>query len=715
MSSLDWTLNGSGKALIPRRWWPRGTVAGALGIIARSVLCTLWPSGIINKAEFFDGSRVASDEPGTGGVLYDDSVRLTCDTTQRVLRFTSNEEATETEVSMQVVERRVPAQAVWLEDEQEPQSNASQQGLEIEAHCRDALLYLPVMVDALIHGRWRVRELLGGNWITGTTFIGLRRKSTESASASECRCERPPNQAWLCFAKQLMDQIRTLWELPLHVQSEMIHGFLLAGPAGVGKTHAVRQTAQALASQLIGIRAKRKENDLASIRKQLEALGVEICWFLSESKKRRTCARMMVLFDDLDCLCSAGDRQRSMTEPNSIDPAAFLIGTWLDTMQQRLGSDCPALVWIATARDPERIHGTLRRAGRFEWLIHAPAPTAAERASLLEALGAGNPLALAAHTAGYVAADCVQLANQGFSFRTAGSIAARSFQTYCIEHAGEQRALAERQAHDRTAVRRGYAALGGYDQIKQTLFRTLAWPLCYRDTCARLGVRPARAVLLHGPPGCGKTRLVRASVDALQLQGIPFTFVHLSSADLYSAYLGESERTLRDVFAIAHSLHPALIFLDEIDTLVGIRDPATSAGAADVANRLLGTLLTQMDSLADTDAHVVLVGATNRIDRVDPALLRPGRFDVQLEVPLPDEADRMAIIRHFFGRIMDAGRGRLEESTPTAPGSLDLDALVESTRGCSGAEIEQRCFDTVIRDLRPLHDGLLATVRIERT
>ncbi|KAF6002338.1 hypothetical protein F1559_000203 [Cyanidiococcus yangmingshanensis] len=690
-------LSGSGRALVPRRWWPKHAAAGAVGVVAGSALCTLWPSGPYNAAEAAVPQRSAEHGSEHRQLLYDDSVRFVRGSIHVTPCASSAEPDHDAQTLIELVGPRLPAKTVMLEDRHLGDMLAP----IAEDHWKSVLRYLPVAVGALIHERWRVCVALGGNWITHSTCIHILPKSPVPVSRGMPQPLLSESETRMRFAEELIDLIRKLWELPPEACSRRIYGLILVGPSRVGKTFAVKQVARLLASKLVCFRVRRHEHRLASIQARLAALRAEICWLLNHATTLGTRARIIVLFDDLDCLCSGAGLESSRLAESSTDPLASMIGHWFDAMQQRLASSSHAVICVATVGDLERIDATLRRADRFEWLIHAAAPTTAERMALLKTLGATNPSWLAAQTAGYLAADCVRLAKHAFSFREAGSVTAASFRIYRIEHAGQRYALAENHPGGQSAECQGFAMLGGHDDIKQALFRALAWPLRYRETCARLGVRPARAVLLYGPPGCGKTRLVRAAVDTLQQQGIPFTFLSLSSADLYSAFLGESERTLREVFAIARSLCPALIFLDEIDTLVGARGCTTSAGASDIANRLLGTLLTEIDSLNDTDAHVVVVGATNRIDRVDPALLRPGRFDVQLEVPLPGLADRRAISTLYLAKAADGLlRARAGDASLVPLSSADLDAFVESTAGCSGAEIEQICFDKVLHELR---------------
>jgi transitional endoplasmic reticulum ATPase len=207
------------------------------------------------------------------------------------------------------------------------------------------------------------------------------------------------------------------------------------------------------------------------------------------------------------------------------------------------------------------------------------------------------------------------------------------------------------------------ADIGGLEDVKQVLTESVLWPITYPDTFARMGVAPTRGVLLYGPPGCGKTYLIKAlahdgRANVLSVKG----------AELMSKWVGESEAGVRQLFARARGAAPSLVFLDEVDALAPVR----GSGEDDVANRVVAALLTEMDGIEALHG-VVIVAATNRPDMVDPALLRPGRLERLLFVPPPDEAARAAIFTSAAARTpLDAG--------------VDLAALAPRTAGFSGAD-----------------------------
>ena len=209
--------------------------------------------------------------------------------------------------------------------------------------------------------------------------------------------------------------------------------------------------------------------------------------------------------------------------------------------------------------------------------------------------------------------------------------------------------------------------VGDMEPVKQALTETVLWPLSYPDTFARLGVQPARGLLLYGPPGCGKTFLVRAIAGSGQAN-----VLSVKGAELLSKWVGESERAVRELFRRAREAAPALVFLDEVDALAPVRGQSTDSGVAD---RVVAALLTELDGIEGL-RDVVVIGATNRPDLVDPALLRPGRMGRLVYVPPPDAEARAAILR------------AAAKNTPLGAG-VDLDAVAADTDGYSGADLHR--------------------------
>jgi transitional endoplasmic reticulum ATPase len=201
-------------------------------------------------------------------------------------------------------------------------------------------------------------------------------------------------------------------------------------------------------------------------------------------------------------------------------------------------------------------------------------------------------------------------------------------------------------------------------QVKEAVTEAVLWPLQYPDTFARLGVSAPRGLLLYGPPGCGKTFLVKAIAGSGQAN-----VLSVKGAELLSKWVGESERAVRELFRRAREAAPTLVFLDEVDALAPVRGQSTDGGTTD---RVVASLLTELDGV-ESLRDVVVIGATNRPDLVDPALLRPGRLERLVFVPPPDADARAQIL------------AAAAKSVPLDP-AVDLVALGKRTEGFSAAD-----------------------------
>ena len=209
--------------------------------------------------------------------------------------------------------------------------------------------------------------------------------------------------------------------------------------------------------------------------------------------------------------------------------------------------------------------------------------------------------------------------------------------------------------------------IAGIDELKEKLRRTIEWPLTKAESYKKLGIRAPRGILLHGPPGCSKTTIAKAVANSGG-----FSFYSLSGATIYSCYVGESERIVREAFRSARQAAPSIIFIDEIDAIVGKRQGTEFTDV--VQERILSTFLNEMDGVEEHKEQILILGATNRRDAIDDAILRPGRFDHVIEVPLPDAHGRSQILR-FKTKHM------------SLEGPIDFDALARATPGCSGADL----------------------------
>jgi transitional endoplasmic reticulum ATPase len=221
--------------------------------------------------------------------------------------------------------------------------------------------------------------------------------------------------------------------------------------------------------------------------------------------------------------------------------------------------------------------------------------------------------------------------------------------------------------------------VGGHGSLKNKLTESVEWPLQYPHLFEQAGTRPPKGILLSGPPGCGKTLLAKAIANESKVN-----FISVKGPALLSKYVGESEQAVRDVFRKARQASPCIVFFDEIDALV----PTRAGGSTDshVAERVLSQFLAELDGLEELKGVLVL-GATNRSDILDPAVLRPGRFDEMVEIPMPEKKDREDIFRvHLRNKPLEK--------------DIDPSDLAARSEGFSGAEIASVCNRAALMAVR---------------
>jgi transitional endoplasmic reticulum ATPase len=363
---------------------------------------------------------------------------------------------------------------------------------------------------------------------------------------------------------------------------------------------------------------------------------------------------------------------------DSPPPLATLV---LDALDAAVAT--PHLALVATTSTPESVDPRLRAPGLADRELGLPLPDLRSRTELLRRLLTAVPLAedvdlkaVAERTPGFVVADLVAVRREAAVAAALRGRPAASSGTDTVEEPLriEQDDLLAAVGSVRPISMSSSATLqtggitldqvGDMVEVKQALTEAVLWPLRYPDSFARLGVAPPRGVLVYGPPGCGKTFLLRALAGTGQLNVLA-----VKGAELLDKYVGESERAVRELFRRAADAAPALVFLDEVDALAPRRGQSSDSGVAD---RVVAALLTELDG-AQPLRDVVVVGATNRPELIDPALLRPGRLERLIYVPPPDAAARADILRA-------AGA-----NTPLAP-DVDLDALGAELDGYSAAD-----------------------------
>ncbi len=224
--------------------------------------------------------------------------------------------------------------------------------------------------------------------------------------------------------------------------------------------------------------------------------------------------------------------------------------------------------------------------------------------------------------------------------------------------------------------------VGGLEDIKKRLMEAIEWPLKYPEVFSRAKTTPPKGVLLHGPPGTGKTLVAKAVANESEVN-----FIAVKGPQLVSKFVGESEREIRNIFRKARQASPCVLFFDEIDSIV----PKRSGGdTTHVTERVISQFLTEMDGIEELKGVVVL-GATNRLDILDPAIIRPGRFDLLLELPIPDKKTRLEIFKiHTEGKPLHK--------------DVDLNELADKTDKFTGADIESIARGAAILAIRELID-----------
>ncbi|KAJ1983053.1 hypothetical protein H4R34_001509 [Dimargaris verticillata] len=526
--------------------------------------------------------------------------------------------------------------------------------------------------------------------------LGLH--DTFSSGSPALRNTPEPPLALLPGLEQAHASLRDMLLAPLrypqlftHMNIDCPKGVLLHGPPGVGKTWLVSQVARECQATL---RVVQGPDIIGAYLGESEANLRRVFQAAQESIQQHPDQPCVLFIDEIDAIAPS----RADTQAHTARVIGQLL-TLMDGLESR-----GRLVIIAATNRPNALDPALRRPGRFDREVAVDVPNATTRQSILQFHTRALPLAsgldlayLASITHGYVGADLAALCREAAKvliMRQAHPTGPSSMEAipaltlYDFQRAMRQvgPSLQRGLALDITPVT--WDDVGGLAEVKVKLKQAVEWPQQYPDTFARLGLMPPTGILLYGPPGCSKTTLAR--VIANQMQS---SFFSLSGAALYSPLVGDSERILRDLFRRARASAPSVIFFDEIDAMVGKRQLTSqqqgSAGAqgnGSVQERILTMLLNEMDGV-ESARSVLVVGATNRPDMLDAALLRPGRFDRLVYVPPPDATARCQILQIHT------------RATPLAS-SVDLTNLAQRTDRFSGADLANLCREAALICLR---------------
>jgi transitional endoplasmic reticulum ATPase len=395
-------------------------------------------------------------------------------------------------------------------------------------------------------------------------------------------------------------------------------GVLITGPAGSGKSALVKTVAGAVGAGVTVLWAPEiaaLTNESAAARLRTAAEKVQIPGVL--------------VIADVEALAPR-------------DTPGPLATVFRQVIQGLLGR---GVAVVCTTSRPESVDPTLRSPGLLEHEIGVPLPDAAMRREQLAVLTRGMPLAedvrlddVAGRTPGFVAADLSALIREAGVRAALRQKATDNPQVTMADFDGALEVVRPTSMVESSLelAKLTLDDVGDMAEVKEVLTESVLWPLSYPEAFARLGVQPPRGVLLYGPPGCGKTFLVKAIAGTGKAN-----VLSVKGAELLSKWVGESERAVRELFRRAREAAPTLVFLDEVDALAPIRGQASDGGTTD---RVVAALLTELDGV-ESLRNVVVIGATNRPDLVDPAMLRPGRLERLVYVPPPDADARAAILR----------------------------------------------------------------------
>ena len=473
-------------------------------------------------------------------------------------------------------------------------------------------------------------------------------------------------------------KIREMVEIPMkhpeifqRLAIEPPKGVLLHGPPGTGKTLLAKAVANESEANFILL------NGPEIMSKFYGESEKKIRDIFEEAEKT---APTIIFIDEIDAI--APKREEVMGEVERRVVSQLL--TAMDGLKSR-----GKVIVIAATNRVNAIDSALRRPGRFDREIEINVPSKEGRLAILKIHTRGMPFAkdvkleeIASITHGFVGADLEALAKESamsvlrkllpkINLDAEEQISQEVLAKLIVKHADFIDALKNVRP---SAMREvlvetpnvNWSDVGGIDIVKKELKEVVEWPLKYPETFKRMGIRPSRGVLLYGPPGTGKTLLAKAVAKESEAN-----FIQVKGPSLLSMWVGKSEEGMRKVFERARQVSPCIIFFDEIDALAGKR--GIEAGTR-VTERVLNQMLAEMDGLEDLN-DVLVIGATNRPDLLDPGLLRPGRFDKVLLVGAPNEEGRHQI---------------LNIHTKNMPLAKDvvLEDLAKKTTGFTGADIE---------------------------
>jgi transitional endoplasmic reticulum ATPase len=477
--------------------------------------------------------------------------------------------------------------------------------------------------------------------------------------------------------KPVITKVREMIELPLkhpelfdRLGIDPPKGVLLHGPPGTGKTMLAKAVANESDAYFISI------NGPEIMSKYYGESEKALRDIFEEAEKN---APAIIFLDELDSIAPKRGEVTGEVERRVVAQLLSL----MDGLKERKN-----VIVIGSTNRPEALDMALRRPGRFDREIELGVPDMQGRMEIFQIHSRGMPLAddvaledYAARTYGFVGADISAVSREA-----AMNALRRILPQIDLDEPTIPKEILDRlvvQKDDFEAALRevspsamreilvevpdvSWQDIGGLELVKQLLVEAVEWPLRYAESFRRLGIDAPKGILLYGPPGTGKTMLAKAVANESESN-----FITVKGSALLSKWYGESEKRVEEIFRKARQVAPSIIFLDELDALVPVR--GGGAGEPHVTERVVNQLLSEMDGLEELHG-VVVIGATNRPDIIDPALLRPGRFDELIMAPVPDRESRQKIFQVHLKQVPLAG-------------DMDLEALIDQTENYTGADI----------------------------
>ncbi|MEH1855061.1 MAG: AAA family ATPase [Nostoc sp.] len=456
---------------------------------------------------------------------------------------------------------------------------------------------------------------------------------------------------------------------------EPTRGVLLVGPPGTGKTLTARALAEELGVNYIAIVGPE------IIGKYYGEAEQRLRGIFEKAAKNAPC---IIFIDEIDSLAPDRNSVEGEVEKRVV---AQLLGL-MDGF-----SHSPGVIVLAATNRPDHLDPALRRPGRFDREVQFRIPDAKGRRDILEILTRAMPLdetvnldVIAEGAVGFVGADLKAVCQKAAYIalrRQIPSIEGQIPENMTVNQTDFLQGLKE----IKPAVLRSvevevphiaWEDIGGLDKIKETLRESVEGALLYPELYLQTKALAPKGILLWGPPGTGKTLLAKAVASQAKAN-----FISVNGPELLTRWVGASEQAVRELFAKARQAEPCVVFIDEIDTLAPAR--GSYNGDSGVSDRVVGQLLTELDGI-EVGSTILVIGATNRPDALDPALLRAGRLDLQMKVDLPDLASRLAILQvHSQGRPLE---------------DVDLNYWAEMTKDWNGADLTLLCNQAAVEAIR---------------